>query len=309
MSDSKHSPARDVARYGRPVHRFTDLATFLQHTDFPPGIYQIGTGPRPVDFLLNSTEPGAPMVISYHAALSGGSYTLPYFTGLQVTAGLKATQLCVSDPSLGLSSELKLAWFVGSEGMNFQRVWRSVLDHLKTSLSPSREVHFGSSGGGFAALYFAHGSEDRMAVAVNPQTSIAAYLAGPQRNFTRICFGAQTDEQHSDTLLHRATTDLVELYRKPAGNTVVFVQNVQDPHMESHVLPFVTTSHPTNTLYANFHAWGPGHVPPPADFLKAVLRRLGGEHWQETLTEDNYVHRPSPEHVGRLIARWRGSWV
>ena len=309
MTNSQDSPARDVARYGRPVHRFADLDAFFGQTRFVPGAYQIDTETCPIDFLLNSVEPGAPMVINYHAALSGTSYTLPYFTGLQVTAGITATQVCVSDPSLGLSADLKLAWFAGHRGLDFQRVWRSIIDHLGESVQASRELHFGASGGGFAALYFARGGTDRMAVAVNPQTSIAAYLAGPQRNFTRICFGAQDEQSHTDVLRHRASTDLVELYREPVRNTVVLIQNVQDPHMESHVLPFVAACHPANSLYANFHAWGPGHIPPPADFLKAVLRRLGGEHWQDTLTDDNYVHRPSPEHVGKLIAQWRGSWV
>lgn len=309
MTNSQYPPVRDVARYGKPVHRFADLETFLEHTRFVPGAYQIGTGSYPIDFLLNTVEPGSPMVVNYHAALSGSSYTLPYFTGLQVTAGIRSTQLCVSDPSLGLSAELKLAWFVGHEGLDFQRVWRSVVDHVGRSVQASRELHFGASGGGFAALYFAHGSADRMAVAVNPQTSIAAYLAGPQRNFTRICFGAEDESAHADALRHRATTDLVELYSEPAHSTVVLIQNVQDPHMESHVLPFVSACHPANSVYANFHAWGPGHVPPPADFLKAVLRRLGGEHWPATLRDDNYVHGPSPEHVGELMARWRHSWV
>lgn len=291
------------------MHRFPDLEAFLQHTEFPPGAYQVGTGPCPIDFLLNAVEPGAPVVISYHAALSGDSYTLPYFTGLQVTAGVRATQVCVSDPSLGLSTDLKLAWFVGHEGMDFQTVWRSVLDHLRATLAASREVHFGPSGGGFAALYFGRGADDRLAVAVNPQTSIAAYLPRPQRNFTRVCFGAQNEEEHLRVLRDRATTDLVQLYSRPARNSVVFIQNVQDPHMESHVLPFVAACHPANTVYANFHAWGPGHVPPPADFLKAVLRRLCGAHWQDTLNDDNYVSAPSVDQVGALIDQWRGTWT
>ena len=75
------------------------------------------------------------------------------FTGLNVTRDLDASFVAISDPMLYLDPDLKLAWYAGSAGWNFQAEMKRVLRKIIAVALTADVVFFGGSGGGFASLY------------------------------------------------------------------------------------------------------------------------------------------------------------
>lgn len=303
-------PARDPDRYGKPVRRFDSMTEFLEHRDFGPSIVQVACDDSLLEFLLLPGPSDTPLIVNYHAALSGHAYTLPYFTGLNITDGIRATQVCFSDPSLMLDADLKLAWYAGHRSLRLQEVWPLVLDHLGRCFGSSREIHFGSSGGGFAALYYAHNRPRAMAITVNPQTSLRRYLPGSVRNYLRTAWGVPDDVGLDEGLdLTGAVHDLNELYGHGHSNSVVYIQNSEDDHATGHLIPFLEATHGSSrpeSVHVHLHRWGDGHVPPTSEFLKIVLRTMARPTWQQTLEEGNYRQLPHPADIRSALPREKG---
>src|SRR5690606_37414963 len=103
------------------------------------------------------------------------------------------------------------------------------------ALTPERVVFFGASGGGFAALYFSSLVADSLAVVMNPQTDIAAYLPGPVKVWRETCW----DGADLTALPGTVTTDLVQHYSaRSMQNHVAYLQNRTDSHVDAHMRPW-----------------------------------------------------------------------
>lgn len=281
--------------------RFDSLDLFLACTTFEPSIIQIDMDGIFLEFLLVPGFSGTPLIVNYHAALKSQTYSLPYFTGLNITKGINATQVCLSDPTLMIDYDLNLAWYGGHRHLALQAVWPVVLDHLVRSFSPNREIHFGASGGGFAALFFAHNRDNAMAIPVNPQTDLANYWPEAVFKYLDIAWGIPRSEDLSGSLNQSpAIHDLNRLYGEGHTNTVVYLQNLQDNHLAAHLVPFLRavrgTSDPER-VFVHLHPWGEGHVPPAPDFLQIILRTMARPTWRQSLEEGKYLQLPDPNDV------------
>lgn len=115
------------------------------------------------------------MVFSFHGNTPRNPDLKPVFTGLNVTRELDASFVALSDPTLYLDPDLKLAWYAGSSGWDLQSLLKCVLRKIATVARSNDLIFFGGSGGGFASLYCAASFPGSLALVWNPQTDIGAY--------------------------------------------------------------------------------------------------------------------------------------
>ena len=109
--------ARSTTRWRMEQHEYRDAEEFLKRSDLPDGIHTVRGGVAPIDFLVR-IKPGRPLILSFHGNTPRNpDLKLPVFTGLNVTKDLDASFVAVSDPSLHLNPDLKLAWLAGCDGL------------------------------------------------------------------------------------------------------------------------------------------------------------------------------------------------
>lgn len=269
------------------VSKFSSIAEFIQSEGVSAGISTINDGGVPIDLLVSPTS-SSTTICFFHGAIEP-HFTLPVLSGLGVSGGVEANRVFISDPSLVLDDELMLSWYAGNvQQPGLQRDLTEILKKVIGSLGSDRVVFFGGSGGGFASLYFAHQFENSLALVFNPQTRIEAYSERAVRDFVEKAFEIETGA--SDPMAELPSTvfhDLCSLYETYTDAQVAYMQNLNDrSHVESHLIPFLTTMHPdTQVLLLTGH-WRDGHSPPPKDLLSKVLNlSASSTDWDDGLTD------------------------
>lgn len=204
--------------------------------------------------------------VFFHPAVVRAKF--PVFIGGGVSEALPTNRIFISDPSLYLNDDLRLAWYAGSHRQDkLQWAIRGML----RSLIPAgqRVVMFGASGGGFAALYYAAHFPGATAVPINPQTNLANYTRGAVDLYGRLAWNLT-----GINLVERipAVTDLVSLYRQPRDARVFYIQNKNDStHMDGHFDPFMDSLPEGHSVHPVIIDGPEGHHPPGKDVTKAVL--------------------------------------
>jgi hypothetical protein len=292
--------ARSTARWGTP-REHADLDAFLAATELPDGMHTIWGEIAPIDFLVR-LKPGRPLILSFHDNTPrNSSVKLPIFTGLGVIKSLDASYIALSDPSLYLHPDLKLAWFAGGDGLELQKLLPAVLGKIVALSGASDVICLGGSGGGFAALYYSAGISGSIAVAWNPHTDIIRYNPTHVAEYGAAAFGLETYEATAARLPSLVDTNLAAAYADGRDNRVLYLQNNSDGYVVTQMRPFLTSLGidvgplPKGTkingvvadgLWLLLEDWGEGHVAPPAPALSALLAAI--------------VADP---------ARWRGGWM
>lgn len=219
--------------------RFDDAVRSLDPANLEPSEASIDLGQGRV---LNTRFRGAGkadcLIVQFHGAVDRRTRTIPTYSGFQPGLRRKAHQLSLADPTLQIDDELGLAWFIGSEGFDVQSLLKDYLDAAIRHLGVSRVVFFGSSGGGFAALYYSWHIPGSIALAACPQTRLTSYYPRHQERFMRLAWPNATD---LDALPGGVVTDVCKLYAQGHDNTVVCLVSQGDTfHLTNHVLPLST---------------------------------------------------------------------
>ena len=292
--------ARSMKRWGSETHEYHDADAFLAATELPDGVHTIRGAVAPIDFFVR-LKPGRPLIINFHGNQPrNDEVKLPVFTGLNVTKELNASFVGVSDPTLHLNPELKLAWFAGCEGLELQKVLPPLLDKIIAMSGASDVIFFGGSGGGFASLYYSAGVPNSIALVWNPQTSITRYNPLHVAEYGGAAFGLESHEEAVAQLGSRIEADLIERYAGGRDNMILYLQNNTDGHVVIHMRPFLESlgadmapiqkgakinAVVADTVWLYLDNWGEGHVPPAPARLPGLL--------------DAIVTDP---------ARWRAGW-
>lgn len=245
---------------------YRSMKEFTNAGPYPSGTLTVLHGGLPIDVRHDPRGYGA-TTIFFHAALTGGPYRFPFFSGIGISEDLPTNRVHISDPSLYLSDNLHLGWYAGSQKQpRLQWAIRGMLNHLVPA--DQKVVTFGSSGGGFAALYYAARRDGAVAVPVNPQTNLANYNPAAVARYARLAWGVNGDDVLSKV---PAVTDLTRLYRA-STQRVFYVQNKNDRgHMERHFGPFMAALKEGHRVFPVLVDGESGHVPPDKMTIRSVL--------------------------------------
>lgn len=175
-----------------------------------------------------------------------------------------AHQFTVCDPTMTSREGFSLAWYIGHEDLPVQFILRDLFDEVRKVLGVGRTVYCGSSGGGFASLYYSFFDRNSAAVVMVPQTDISRH--GPvgwlEKTYLAECWSRRPLVDVS----RMACTNCCDLYSQGFENFVVYLQSAGDfTHSTLHLTPFLNAIHEADgfrkeKFILHNHYWGkPGH--------------------------------------------------
>lgn len=248
---------------------FASFDSLINANDLPTGRFTVMHNDLPVDFHYENLGSDKTMVL-FHAALSAKVSSIPVFLGRNLVRDIRVNRLFVSDPTLAINPNLRLAWYVGSSVQpDLQLMLTAVFRHFARGVK--QMIFFGASGGGFASLFYSSQVRDSIAVPVNPQTDISKYNPQAVESYVSIGWGSTPDPTNSIDIVP-AITNLVEHYINPFENRVIYVQNDQDEsHVANHWMPFKDVCSDPNRFDYVIGSFGQGHVAPTREYLTDLL--------------------------------------
>jgi len=202
-------------------------------------------------------SPGAKaLIVLFHGAINRDNRTYPEFLEYRAGVHRHAHQIAIADPSLALSEKLSNGWFAGATGTQLQKLLPPFLARLIEHLQVDRVIFAGSSGGGFAALYYSWQFPDSTAVVAVPQTNVHQYYESRRTAYLEASWPAEINAPQGSTT---PCLDLRTIYSTGMRNTVVYIQSNMDLfHVENHMTPFVSAlpSSAVKRLILKCSFWG-----------------------------------------------------
>ncbi|MGP5015380.1 hypothetical protein ACTXJX_16415 [Glutamicibacter ardleyensis] len=260
----------------------------------PDGWFTVDFNGYPVDFQFRNHH-SSTLVVTFHGAAQK-NIELPWFTGRNITDGVPAKWLALSDASLQFESALKLSWFAGSK---YQPLLQSfnvgIIATVRAVCDVEHVIFLGASGGGFAALETSLRFPDSLAMPMNPQTSIRHYYENFVSRYVDLAWSASSID---DPVFSSVICDLVTEYSAGNPNTIAYIQNVRDKfHISKHQRPFVEKLSNPDSLWSLEGSWGDpnksGHVIPPIEDVRRILHLAAASEgdWASALSESGFRHR------------------
>lgn len=255
-----------------PVQEFESIAQLTASASLADGRLAVAHSPYPVDFHFRDSASNT-IVVSFHGAALK-TVSLPWHAGRSVMSTVPSKWLAISDPSLLIDEDLKLAWFAGSKHQpRLQSFVAEAISEIMRKVGAEHAIFFGSSGGGFAALEMSRRFPGSLAIPMNPQTSIGKYF---EPSVNRYLEKAWSVGSLGDSLLEFCCHDLVRAYDLNHQNTIAYVQNTRDAfHIKNHQRPFFDRISDSSKLWVRTDSWGDpkktGHVIPPKDEVSNML--------------------------------------
>ena len=263
--------ARSTSRF-KNVTIHDSLEDFCKANRLSSGLNSFEHGGLIYDFYYQNNNAEVTL-FSFAASTKRKEKLLPIFTGASVFSDLPVNLVLVADPSLAMSEDLPLAWYASClNGVRTQDVLREAILALIEMFDNHPTIMFGASGGGFAALYYAHNVKNCLAIAINPQTDIKLYVDKYVRRYAKVFLTAKDDSDVIRALNEDIDASLIPLYQAGYANSILYLQNKSDWHVEEHMKPFIEAlqSHVPQIM----GEWGNGHIAPPKDFLRSLTERL-----------------------------------
>ena len=267
---------RDTTRWGdfKNVTSLSELETVDLGTD---ALFTI-EGDLPVDCMFKRGSKPTLHVCFNSALTPGADYVLPVFTWTKATEPLKGSRLFISDPTMLLSPEIMLGWYLGSRDHPVQELVEAVIVEVMARTGSTRVVFTGSSGGGFPALLYATKFDNSVACVNAPATTLVDHHnRSVVENFCAIANAGQPMETFP------AILDITQNTGPGRGGKVIITQNLNDhAFIESHLQPFLKSrglgwtggSQATPQVDLIVDDWGEGHVMPPREVMRDTLSRI-----------------------------------
>lgn len=291
----------DPTIWKTPVHDYSRAQDFLARLDLSDRIVRIGEGDGRVELMMAGLEPeDEPGPKYFLVGLTGAqsnrpSQTGPFFAGVTMAKRLGMGLLSFADPGVSNHEEVRLAWYLGGKGANDlpTRIAR-VIDCVAVK-SGAVAILIGGSGGGFSAMnIMRHMTSDAQAVVWNPQTDVSDFLDATVRTYLRCAhpeiFRSDPEAPLPALLACTGVRHDVRDASFRANQSVVYLQNESDWHVERHMQPFfdrggVWQPIGTKTVFCNerrviarLGKWGLGHVVPPAAIIRQAVTLITQLH-------------------------------
>ena len=191
------------------------------------------------------------LFVTFHGAVDRKTREVPSFLGFFADLKDKAHQLNLSDPAMLRDGDHAIAWYAGQEGLALQQVLPALVRDIQAALGAERVVFLGSSGGGFAALYYGWHHPGSVVLAANPQTDLMAYYPFGIDAYRAGCWPALAPDAD---LGQAVTADVTALYARKVPATVIYVQSAMDPfHVSRHMAPFMAQVAKVKDAQVTYH--------------------------------------------------------
>ncbi len=118
----------------------------------------------------------------------GEDRSIPQFERRSWAGLMPGSILCVSDPTLELSDQLSMGWYIGTQNKDYTAQMAQLVEKVATELGLSRSdvVFYASSGGGFASLMCARLLPGSKCILVNPHIDVLKHNEWMEEQFTKI---------------------------------------------------------------------------------------------------------------------------
>ncbi|MHA7293562.1 DUF6270 domain-containing protein [Arthrobacter sp. HLT1-21] len=290
----------DHSAWKTSIHDWDDLPSFLSADNWADGIHSIVFTDAPhLDLLVQGLSridrDGLAIPVFFNGAVtSRETSNPPFFSGIKIAAKGRMPFVTISDPSLNLDRSLGLAWYAGSRHTRTQEVIEQVLLRLH-DMTGLELLLVGGSGGGFAALYFAHKLGSKASAFVwNPQTNVLEYNQKFVKNYLKwampgsqeIDFEAPNWKAAASSYFGRNGIEL-DVCGEPTSTRprrLLYLQNSDDWHVQSHMKPYLERSSfsfdqpgrygETDYRQVLVAQFGSGHSPPEPDVVSLIVELL-----------------------------------
>lgn len=273
-------PRRNAAQWGS----FTRLDSSEEYAEVEvaSGLFTLVHNGLPLDMMIEDNG-SATTLVSFSAALGKAQVDPPVFTGRAASADLGLNRVFMSDPGLLCSTDLGLAWYLGTREVNLTDVIADMVRAIQARIGAEHLVFFGMSGGGFASLNVSQRIRGSLAVPVNPQTRILDYAQIHWQAMAEACFGVHGEDSARAILEAHPRADQRTVYADGFENTVIYVQNSGDSHLQMHLIPWFESINWGDRAFLLLEDWGRGHIPPNPDVLRTMLSSLAtvSGDWRE----------------------------
>lgn len=226
-----------------------DLNELFDFADVTEFVYDMN--PELLHFkFLKSLSPSKTLVVYFHGAMERSKRAIPSYYPIDHELNAMCHQISICDPTMTDRKGFPLSWYVGHEEFNCQKKLLSFFQLLKKSLGVEKVIFTGSSGGGFAALYYSFFDSDSVALPMVPQTSIEKYHRPKAFDiYSKYCW-SKKDYSYVSNL---RCLNICDLYRDGFNNTVVYIQSSGDSeHFARQLLPFLESIRNTPMFKENF---------------------------------------------------------
>lgn len=186
----------------------------------------------------------------------------PVFNFGGIAKAAKLPILSIADPSLGIDSDLSLAWYAGNEYYpDLPSVLAKILDEV-IGKTGKILILCGGSGGGFAALNIQnlmHRADNTITLVWNPQTNITRYSDLFERKYLAYGFPNKNNdcnflacERHKvESYFHNNL--LYKVKRRKDLKSVIMVNGYDHNHLRKQIRPFLSQEKVLNTHGGDFY--------------------------------------------------------
>lgn len=260
---------RDTTKFSDlGVNEHGDFETFLK-SPLTNGLNTISFGGRLFDFFYE--DRGAPVtLVTFTAAVSPSFVKYPLFSSRPVAERLNVNFVSFADPASGGDTALTTFWHLGTAEVPANEVIPKIISKVMGESVGEHLLFFGSSAGGFAALNYSARFPGSAVMVMNPRVSLLNEPKHTSRYVPVVFPGRNITEK-----LRELPYDMSKLYSVAQGNSVFYLQNLQDStykrHHYAHFEKAVSGREDVTFITGN---WGDGHVVPPRDVFESALYNL-----------------------------------
>lgn len=276
---SKHD--RALESYPK-LNRYNTFDDFRLHFDGKTQAASYSIAQAPVDILYAPSPGSRRLAIFFNSQQKAGSLRL--FTWQKVSRSFEANRLFIADPTVSENEHLNLGWYLGRQGLNLQMHITELITHIRERSGAEEVIFFGSSGGGYPAIYHSQVFPSSLAVTLAPTTTVR-YHSNAKLVDAWMNAAWGVGRQHIDKVPSEYTLDLPSRLPSTLSNPILILQNNKDedfiesqsrPLIESRNGGTVESAVDLPNLHLRLEPYGQGHMPPPPDRISRLASRISG---------------------------------
>lgn len=241
-------------------------------------IHTVDCGPLTLPLAIDPAA-GDVLTVLFQGAVDRAKMRLPIFLRWRYQLELATgPTMAVADPTLDLSSSMRLGWYLGTESIDLVPQIADTVKKTAAALGVKHIVLAGSSGGGFAALHVGAHVPGALVVAMSPQTDLRRYsprlvaaAVGPALGITQLTGPSIPVPRVSvpDKYAELSTFPRIELVSNPGDQ--VHVKHHEGPLREA----YTTAGHGERFRTTEIDL-GPGHRSLDNASYSEIMTRLYG---------------------------------